>query len=177
MPRRTILSDAELAGLLALPDTEAEAIRRYTFSDADLAIIAQHRGPANRLGFAVQLCYMRYPGVVLSVGDAPPRMLLQLVAAQLKLSPEHWSAYGRREQTRREHLVELQTMFGFQPFAKRHYRASVHGLEELAWQTDKGVVLAAALVDRLRQQSRLLPTAPVIERICAEAITRGNRRI
>ncbi len=53
MPRRTILSDAELASLLALPDTEAEAIRRYTFSDADLAIIAQHRGPANRLGFAV----------------------------------------------------------------------------------------------------------------------------
>ncbi len=46
MPRRTILSDAELAGLLALPDTEAETIRRYTFSDADLAIIAQHRGPA-----------------------------------------------------------------------------------------------------------------------------------
>ena len=57
--RRTILSDAELAGLLALPDTEAETIRRYTFSDADLAIITQHRGPANRLGFAVQLCYMR----------------------------------------------------------------------------------------------------------------------
>lgn len=38
MPRRTILSDTELAGLLALPDTEAELIRRYTFSDADLAI-------------------------------------------------------------------------------------------------------------------------------------------
>ncbi len=32
MPRRTILSDAELAGLLALPDTEAELIRRYTLT-------------------------------------------------------------------------------------------------------------------------------------------------
>ena len=177
MPRRTILSDAELTGLLALPDTEAEAIRRYTFSDADLAIISQHRGPANRLGFAVQLCYMRYPGVVLGAGDAPPRMLLQLVAAQLKLSPEHWSAYGKREQTRREHLVELRTVFGFQPFGKRHYRATVHGLEELAWQTDKGIVLAGALVESLRQRAILLPTLPVIERICAEAITRGNRRI
>ena len=177
MPRRTILSDAELAGLLALPDTEAETIRRYTFSDADLAIIAQHRGPANRLGFAVLLCYMRYPGVVLSAGDAPPRRLLQLVAAQLKLSPEHWAAYGKREQTRREHLVELQTVFGFQPFGKRHYRAAVHVLEELAWQTDKSVVLAGALVDELRRQAILLPTLLVIERICAEAITRGNRPI
>ena len=100
MPRRTILSDAELAGLLALPDTEAEAIRRYTFSDADLAIIAQHRGSANRLGFAVQLCYMRYPGIVLAADDAPSASLLRLAAQQLKLSPEHWTAYGKREQTR-----------------------------------------------------------------------------
>ncbi len=113
MPRRTILSDAELAGLIALPDTEAESIRCYTFSDADLAIIAQHRGPADRLGFAVQLCCMRYPGIVLAADDPPPPTLLRLVAAQLKLSPEHWAAYGKREQTRREHLVELQTVFGF----------------------------------------------------------------
>ena len=62
MPRRTILSDAELASLLALPDTDAELIRRYTFSDADLAIISQHRGPVNRMGFAVHLCCMHYPG-------------------------------------------------------------------------------------------------------------------
>ncbi len=177
MPRRTIFSDTELASLLTLPDTEAEAIRRYTFSDADLAIISQHRGPANRLGFAVQLCYMRYPGVVLAAGDTPSTSLLRLVAAQLKLPPEHWAAYGKREQTRREHLVELQTVFGFRLFGKRHYRSAVHGLEELAWQTDKGIVLAGALVESLRQRAILLPTPSVIERICAEAITRGNRRI
>lgn len=177
MPRRTILSDAELASLLALPGTEAELIRRYTFSDADLAIIAQHRGPANRLGFAIQLCYMRYPGIALAADHAPAASLLRLAAAQLKLPPEHWAAYGKREQTRREHLVELQTVFGFRLFGKRHYRSAVHNLEELAWQTDKGVVLAAALVDELRRQAVLLPTLPVIERICAEAVTRGNRRI
>lgn len=38
-------------------------------------------------------------------------------------------------------------------------------------------MLAAALVVSLRRQSLLLPTANVIERICAEAITRANRRI
>ncbi len=177
MPRRTILSDTELASLLTLPDTEAELIRRYTLSDADLTIVAQHRGPANHLGFAVQLCYMRHPGVVLGAGDTPSASMLRLVAAQLKLSPELWEAYGKREQTRREHLVELQTVFGFQPFGKQHYRHAVHGLEALAWQTDKGAVLAGALIERLRPKTILLPTLSVIERICAEAITRGNRRI
>ena len=57
MPRRSILSAAERESLLALPDTKDELIRHYTFSETDLSIIRQRRGPANRLGFAVQLCY------------------------------------------------------------------------------------------------------------------------
>ena len=59
MPRRSILSAAERESLLALPDTKDELIRHYTFSESDLSIIRQRRGPANRLGFAVQLCYLR----------------------------------------------------------------------------------------------------------------------
>ena len=63
MPRRSILSAQERDGLLTLPDTQEELIRHYTLSESDLSLIRQHRGRANRLGFAVQLCYMRYPGV------------------------------------------------------------------------------------------------------------------
>jgi TnpA family transposase len=65
MPRRSILSAAERDGLLVIPEARDELIRLYTFSDTDLAVIAQRRGPANRLGFAVQLCYLRFPGVML----------------------------------------------------------------------------------------------------------------
>jgi TnpA family transposase len=50
MPRRSILSAAERESLLALPDTKDELIRHYTFSESDLSIIRQRRGPANRLG-------------------------------------------------------------------------------------------------------------------------------
>ena len=53
MPRRSILSAAERDGLLALPDSDDELIRKYTFSQADLSLIRQRRGDANRLGFAV----------------------------------------------------------------------------------------------------------------------------
>ena len=85
--------------------------------------------------------------------------------------------YGQRDQTRREHLAELQSLFGFQAFGVRHYRAAVQGLDDLARQTDKGVVLATALIQSLRSQSILLPSVGVIERICAEAVTRANRRL
>ncbi len=60
MPRRSILSAAERESLLALPDSKDDLIRHYTFNDTDLSIIRQRRGPANRLGFAVQLCYHYY---------------------------------------------------------------------------------------------------------------------
>ena len=177
MPRRSILSAAERESLLALPDTKDEFIRHYTFSESDLSIIRQRRGPANRLGFAVQLCYMRYPGVMLALNEEPFQPLLRLVAMQLKVPTEAWADYGQRAETRREHLLELQSVFGFQTFTTRHYRPSVHSLDELAWQTDKGIVLATALVDGLRRKGVLLPTVGVIERICAEGITRANRRI
>ncbi len=64
MPRRSILSAAERDSLLALPDTRDDLIRYYRFSETDLTIIRRHRGPANRLGFAVQLCYLRFPGII-----------------------------------------------------------------------------------------------------------------
>ena len=177
MPRRSILSAAERESLLALPQATDELIRHYTFSESDLALIRQRRGPANRLGFAVQLCYMRYPGVMLAVDVEPFPSLLSLVAKQLKVPAEAWTDYGQRAETRREHLLELQSVFGFQPFATKHYRSSVHSLDELAWQTDKGIVLANELVEGLRRRSVLLPSIGVIERICAEAITRATRRI
>lgn len=48
MPRRSILSASERESLLALLDTKDELVRHYTFSDTDLPIIRQRRGPANR---------------------------------------------------------------------------------------------------------------------------------
>ncbi|EFX6534425.1 DUF4158 domain-containing protein [Shigella sonnei] len=82
MPRRSILSAAERESLLALPDSKDDLIRHYTFNDTDLSIIRQRRGPANRLGFAVQLCYLRFPGVILGVDE--PR---QPGGCKLKTAP------------------------------------------------------------------------------------------
>jgi TnpA family transposase len=177
MPRRSIRSSAARDSLFVLPDTQGEVIRYYTLTESELAITHQHRGGANRLGFAVELCYMRYPGRMLSAEEAPFPPLLKFVAAQIKEPVECWADYAQRAETRREHMLELQSVFGFQPFAARHYRAAGHSLDDLAAQTDRGIVLATALIQSLRNQAILLPSINVIERICSEAITRATRRI
>lgn len=66
MPRRSILLASERDTLLALPDSQDDLIRYYTFNESDLSLIRQRRGDANRLGFAVQLCLLRYPGYALA---------------------------------------------------------------------------------------------------------------
>ncbi len=94
MPRRSILSATERESLLALPDAKDELIRHYTFNETDLSVIRQRRGAANRLGFAVQLCYLRFPGTFLGVDEPPFPPLLRMVVAQLKMPVESWSEYG-----------------------------------------------------------------------------------
>jgi TnpA family transposase len=168
MPRRSILTATERENLFGWPEAQAELIRHYTLSATDVANIRQHRGAANRLGYAIQLCYMRHPGVALGSREKPFIPLLEIVAAQLRIPVERWSEYGQRAETRREHALELQALFGFKAFTMRHYREGVRSLEDVAWQADKGIVLASVLVDEYRRQQVLFPTLSNIERICAE---------
>jgi hypothetical protein len=74
-------------------------------------------------------------------------------------------------------LVELQAWLNLTPFAITDCRRFVHQLADLARQTDRGIVLAEALVEMLRQQRVILPTVDVIERLCSEALTRGTRQV
>jgi hypothetical protein len=81
------------------------------------------------------------------------------------------------EETRREHLSELRAFLGLTPFGLRQFHQFARWLAELAMQTDKGVVLATALVQEPRREKVVLPPINVIERVCALAITRANRKM
>jgi len=167
-----LFTSAERIALLAFPLTEDEMIRHYTFNEADLAVIRQHRGGQNRLGFAVQLCALRYPGCALSP-DAP-KALLAFVARQLRVEPDLWSQYAQRAETRREHLQEMQTWLALTPFSASHFRHFVEHLTDLARQTERGIVLANALLEALRHEHVIVPAVDVIERVCAQAGVLGT---
>ncbi len=177
MPRRSILSATERDTLLALPDSQDDLIRYYTFNESDLSLIRQRRGDPNRLGFAVQLCLLRYPGYALCSDTVLSEPVIQWVARQVQTEPEAWAKYGERDVTRREHAQELRTYLGISPFGLSDFRALVRELTDLAQQTDKGLLLAGQALESLRRQRRILPTLSVIDRACAEAIARANRRV
>ena len=87
------------------------------------------------------------------------------------------AADAEREETRREHLLELRAYLSMEPFSLAHYRQAVHTTTELALQIDRGIVLAASVFDTWRHRHIIIPALDVIERVCAEAITHANRRM
>ena len=177
MSRRRLFSIVDKTALFSIPDNEEMLIHLYSLNEADLNWIGQHRGAHNRIGFAVLLSYMRFPGLLLGAEVSPDQRLIDFLAAQLAVAPENWHAYAERKQTRREHALEIQTKLGLRNFTAADYRSGIHHLETLALQTEQGLLLARDLIRRLQEQSILLPSIEVIERLCAEALIRANRRI
>jgi len=132
MARRRLLNDAQWAGFLSPPAGEREIVRHYTLSAEDLEAAASKRGDHNRIGFALTLCYLRFPGRALGAGETPPLPLLRFVARQLQLEPETFAAYARRDQTRREHLAELIRAMGYKAFERSELRSLTGWLSPMA---------------------------------------------
>ena len=89
MATRELLSPTQRLQFTEIPDsiTIRDIARYYTFSNDELKVIKERRRPHNRLGFAVQLCYLRFPGRVWSLGEIVPESVLFYIASQLKLDP------------------------------------------------------------------------------------------
>lgn len=177
MPRRELLTPAQREQLLNFPTDAAELIRLYTLSDADRAFIKAHRGAHNRLGVAVQIAYMRYPGRPIARGEAPHPQVLAMMVAQLKAAAADWALYAQRDETRREHIATVIKWLGLRPLDLHEHRSLSHWLLTIAMQTTQGMVLAQALVTEMRRRRLVLPAVGTIERLCAEVHTRAQRCI
>ena len=177
MPRRSVLSPADRATLLAPPDNDGDRIRLYTFSETDLALIRQRRGEANRLGFAVQLCLLRYPGAALAPDQDVDDALIRWVAGTLWLDATAWSRYAVRDTTRRQHRQQLLAYLRLGAFGLPAFRALVRELASVALQSDKGLLLASQALASLRRQRVVVPPLRVIDRACSQAILQANRTL
>src|SRR3546814_1828542 len=84
VPARIPMTEKQRAALLALPDTEEAVVQHHSLDAADLAAIADARTPETRLGYALQLCCLRYPGRHLRKGELLPAIMLDHIAEDRK---------------------------------------------------------------------------------------------
>ena len=163
MARQRLLGEAIQARLLGLPADEREMVRHATLGSEDFALIAQRRGEANQLGFALMLVCLRHPGRVLEGDEVPPPALLNYLARQLDVEPDAFAAYARRDQTRRSHLAELTTRLNLRAFDRLAFDAMVIWALPLATTVRDPETLAALIIEELRRRRILLPPIAVLE--------------
>ncbi|MCA4135463.1 Tn3 family transposase [Arthrobacter sp. M4] len=177
MALRSLLTAAERGQILAMPTETDDLEAHYTPSDADMSLIRQRRGDANRLGFVIQLSLLRHPGIALADDTEVPPELVSWLASRLAVPAEAWADYGKREETRQEHGREIRAYLGMTAFGIADFRRLVEHVSDVAAQTDKGLLLAESARDFLQAQKVALPGIGTIEKACAQALTRANRRI
>ena len=177
MARRTVLTSRQRAALFALPQREADLLRHYTLSDEDLQNIGARRRPSNKLGFALQLCVLRYPGRLLAPGEFVPPAVVDFIGRQLDLDGDELADYAVRSETRHEHLAELRRLYGFRSFAGGAAHELWDRLREEAPRSQSNEDLVRRFIEACRHTRTILPATTTIERICADALVDAERRI
>ncbi|BCH16796.1 Tn3 family transposase [Mesorhizobium sp. L-2-11] len=177
MAHRSVLTDRQRATLFDLPTDEVSLLRHYTLADDDLVHIRERRRPENRLGFALQLCALRYPGRTLYQGEVIPDQVLAFIAAQIGVAGDALLNYAVRRQTRQQHMEALRAIYGYKNFAGRGARELKESLDAQAEDSRSNEDLARRFVDGCRQTQTILPAISMIERLCADALVAAERRI
>ena len=113
MARRDLLTGDERRALFGVPLDHASLAKHYTVADEDRPLIEAKRGDANRLGYALQLCCLRYPGRHLRQGELLPAVMLDHIAEQVGVDANVIADFARRTPTRYDQLAAIKTRFGF----------------------------------------------------------------
>src|SRR5215467_13466552 len=143
MPRRGILSPGQREALLVIPVDRAGLIEHYVLSEQDISLVRQRRGDYNRLGIAVQLALLRFPGTALQGDETPPKRLNK---------GEARNALARAVCFNRQGELRDRT------FENQRYRASGLNLVVLAiilWNT----IYLERAINALRQHGIAFPDA------------------
>jgi hypothetical protein len=170
MPGRIPMTTRQRAALLMLPDDEAAIVKHYSLSGEDMTAIDTARTPATRLGYALQLCCLRYPGRHLRHGELLPAVMLDHIAEQVGVDAKVIADFARRTPTRYDQLAAIKTRFGFSDLSRPHR------VELRTWLTNEaasiidGRALLGRLLDEMRARRIVIPGVSVVERMAAEAI-------
>ena len=177
MPARIPMTERQRSALLALPETEDEVVRHHNFDADDLAAIAEARTPETRLGYALQLACLRYPGRHLRRGERLPAIMLDHVAEQVGVDAAAITSFARRTQTRYEQLAAIKRRFGFTDLTRPARRELEGWLADEAIALTDGKLLIERLLNRMRQHRIIVAGVTVVERMAGEAMHAADTRV
>jgi hypothetical protein len=171
-----MFSEEQLGQLRSFPGIgRDDLIRYFTLTHADVAFVdpGRGRGPAGRLGLAVQLCTLPWLGFVPDeVRSAPPAVVARL-AGRLGLAPEAIEGYGHRSHTRSDHLLLVAKYLGWKsaPAGGGEMRELEQFLLDRAMEHDSPTLLFNLATEFLMSAKTIRPGVSILERMITSART------
>ena len=163
----TYLNPEQRHALTQIPPdlSDRDIARYYTFTEKERDLINRRRCASNRLGFAVQLALLKFPGRTLMEVKEVPRALLNAIAEQIDVPASAFASYGERENTLYEHLDELRRECGFRACGWKDYLSVARALLSDAMESDRPLPLIETALEQLRSNSILAPNMIRVERL------------
>ena len=170
---------AERASYKLEQDIDLEELSKYfVLSPSDLAEIKDCRGAVNKVGFAIQLCCLRWFGYLLPDLRNAPSTIVERLMQQLGITDlVDLSPYPQSENTRTSHPERIREYLGFQRCDE------LPRLRLLNYLTDQVINLprTADLIDVscewLYDQKIVRPATRTLQEIITEAKTLGMERV
>lgn len=144
--------------------SEDELARHWSLTPADLAVIAECRGPDHRRRFALQLCMLRAHGHFLDDYRHTPIKIVNHLARQLGLAPVLFLDRPGRAQTERAQSLRIRRHLGIRAL-DRHAAADLRDwLRQGALEGRTAAELMSRAEDRLREWHVMVPAPSTLER-------------
>ena len=141
----------------------------FTLSSSDTAQVPLKSVSYNRLGFALQLCTLRYLGFCPDNLTTTPPFVVTYVANQLDIESHVLSDYGQRDHTRTDHLQKIQDYLQFRKASQDILKNLSQWLIERALEHDKPTLLLQMACQKLYSEKIIRPGITILERMVISA--------
>ena len=146
--------------------TAQELAEQFTLTKDDIRFTQRFHNDSNRLGIALQLCTLRYPGRTLLMMSAISLQLIEYVADQLNISPQAYATYGHpRRKTLYDHLEAIRERYGYREYEHVDDVILSGYLRPMALESDAPLPLVEAACLWMRTHYVIPPALSNTERV------------
>ena len=151
----------------------------FHLDDRDRALLEPRRHDHTRLGFALQLCTVRFLGTFLSDPTDVPHSVVLTLAAQLNIADPTVLTLYREGQMRYDHIDEIMQEYGYHDFVSQpeHFRFLRWLYTSAWWSEERLTVLFDLAMARLIELKALLPGVSVLERLVSSVREHASMRL
>jgi TnpA family transposase len=159
--------------------SKEDLIRFFTLTKFDLINANRYRSDSSRLGFAIQVCILRYKGWPLNYINSIPNAIINFIAEQLRIPADSIDSYwgARKKNTIFDHFKDIKNLYNYNIFSEDSNNDINIFIDSLLEKTDNAYFIVLNCIKKLKNLNVVLPAIYKIEKIVGEARSRNEIKV